>query len=559
MTSSEALRLHFQCSFELHAGPDVADPWSDLAKTFRRWITEAPLSAPPPTNPGFFGSWYFTGGEWRGPGPGYHRVLAARLIGAGSDREPEHWAVEYEHNCEVPARVWRTDAGITRLGDRKYRVSLVTSHYMRAGFIGREPSPPAPTAPRVVGWLLRGRGWQAFAGSEELRTEPLALRNGEGEAFRARLKDAARECPIILVSRDFASGEPLLDARQLARLLAGSATVYLSDSSSLDKELEWCLGRRFSCWNGMVRVYQPELRFDHPAAPKRQRYFSGREICKLGEQAVTEMLVHGIARRAHRRPFGVVSSIVDVATFEREQRMLALKAAAADRSNEEWTQLLEHTNVELEATVKTQEQQISQLREDVADRDDRLARLETGKKVLAARAAEAERVSRTLRQRAETVSALAELPDSLKAVTDLIARIHPERIAFTERAVHSAEDCRFDRIDDAWRCFWAMATTLHSMFFSDGDKPPNIEKAFLNDSGFFLAMTEGELTKNDRKLMRLREDTFQGLKIDITPHVKLDKDTTRAYFCPVRHGATQLIVVGFIGHLRTAGTRRRGD
>jgi len=70
-------------------------------------------------------------------------------------------------------------------------------------------------------------------------------------------------------------------------------------------------------------------------------------------------------------------------------------------------------------------------------------------------------------------------------------------------------------------------------------------------------MTEGEMTKNDNKLMRLRSDIYNGAEIDITPHVRFDKDTTRAYFCPYRSGETRIIVVGHIGHLKTAGTRRR--
>jgi hypothetical protein len=64
------------------------------------------------------------------------------------------------------------------------------------------------------------------------------------------------------------------------------------------------------------------------------------------------------------------------------------------------------------------------------------------------------------------------------------------------------------------------------------------------------------LTKDDNKLMRKREDTFLGVGINITPHVKIDKNTTRAYFSPCELNGKKLIVVGFIGHMDTAGTRR---
>ena len=98
---------------------------------------------------------------------------------------------------------------------------------------------------------------------------------------------------------------------------------------------------------------------------------------------------------------------------------------------------------------------------------------------------------------------------------------------------------------------------MYDVFFEEEGGNP--EQVFRDRSGFCLALTEGKLTKKNPRLMELRKDSFMGQEIDITPHVKLDDDTTRAYFCPFRKDTTKLIVVGFIGHLDTAGTRRRKD
>lgn len=559
MITAYAVTHHFQCSFELRPAATLEEPWTELVKTLRHWVSTAPRNCPPKTNPAFYAAWFFNGGEWRDAGSDYHYVRTVRMVGEGSDRDPAHWALRYEHNCEMPDRVWRIDVGLSRLGDRAYRLSMVTSYYLRPGFIGHEPPSPVPTAPNLIAWLLQSDEWNAFAGSEKLHAKPQVLHPGDGEKLRARLEDQARECPIIVISCDFSSGDPLVDAMWLAKLLGGSATVYRCESSELDKELEWCLGRRFSCWNGMVRVYQPGLRFDNPRAPKRQRYFSGRDIMQHGQDAVVDMLVHGVARRAQRRPSNVVASVEDVQSVEREHRMAALRAAATDRSSEEWIELLEATNEELEATKKSQETAIQQLKNDLADRDERVARLDFDKKAIIAKNSGANKESRILRQQTSVLSGLSQLPESTSDVVSLIEQLHPDRIAFTERAKKSAAGCRSCRPNDAWRCFWAMATTLHDIFFADGDRPGNIEEAFLDSSGFYLAMTEGELTKADRKLMSSRRDTFGGSDIDITPHVKLDKDATRAYFCPFSNGDSKLIVVGHIGHLKTAGTRRRKD
>ena len=141
-TPNHAVTLHFQCSFELRPMAEFEEPWTELVKTLRHWVSEAPRHCPPPTDSAFYSGLFFTGGQWKSTGSVYHCVDIARMIGKGSERNPEHWALRYEHSCDSPGRIWRIDAGVTQLEERRYRVSIVTSHYMRPGFIGREP--PAP-------------------------------------------------------------------------------------------------------------------------------------------------------------------------------------------------------------------------------------------------------------------------------------------------------------------------------------------------------------------------------------------------------------------------------
>jgi len=556
MENPLATTIHHRCSFKLRATSSVEEPWTKVAKSIRHWIEQSPQKAPPVTNKAFYGAWFFLGGEWGAPGSGYHFLKTARLNGNGDDQSPLHWALRYEHSGENAGRTWRTDIGVSQIDSGVFGCSIKVSYYMREGYIGKEPPAPLPTAPRLVGWLLSSSDWEAFAGSQRLISRPVVLKEGEGEEFRRALEDPDRVCPIVLVSRDFTNGTFLVDPNLLSRKLAGSAAVYKSQSSNLDKELEWCLGRRFSCWNGMVRVYQPGLRFDAPGAARRQRFFAGREIIDQGQDIIIEMLVRGIARRTRAGQPGAVNTIEDVASVERELRMAELKAAANDEERSEWVQLLEKTNVELETKKRRQEESIKQLEGEIADRVDTISRLEYEKKALTSRAADAIRVMKGMRTRDEAIDSLAQLPQSIRAVAELISSFHPNRIAFTERALKSAETCGFGRIGDAWSCLWAMATTLHDLFFST-QSARNIEADFQAASGFPLAMKEGGMTNDENKLMKLREDVFEGQDINITPHVKMDKGSTRAYFCPFRDGHQPLIVVGYIGHLKTAGTRRR--
>jgi hypothetical protein len=549
--------LHFQCSFELRAAENLADPSTTLIRTIRNWIQQAPRDCPPATNPAFFAGWFFNGGEWRAPGGNYHYMRTARFLGNGNERDPVHWAARYEHNCTTPGRTWRVDIGVTRLRDGVYRFSISTSHFIRPGFIGQEPAPPLPTSPGIVGWLLRSLDWTAFAGTERLQFLPIPLKSGEGMDFKARLENPDREAPIVLVARDFRTGHVLLDSPKLAWLLSGAAGVYESASTEVDKELEWCLGRRFSCWNGMVRIYQPGLRLAEISAARRQRYFSGHQILEMGVDSITEILVRGVARRAESHHQGCVGSVEDITTLEREWRLAELKRAAEGENRDEWIKLLEETNSTLQGNVNAKDDEIRQLRNNLADSEDRAAKLDYDKKTLLARFSENEKEAKALRSRAEAASALLSLPESIAEAAQLVSRIHPDRIAFTAQGLDSAGECEFKDVNEAYRAFWAMSTHLHDLFFDSGGGSGDLEAKFYEKSGFRLAMTEKEITKENKKLMRQRSDVFLEEIIEITPHVKLDKDTTRVYFAPWTKNGKKLIVVGYIGHLDTSGTRRR--
>lgn len=339
--------VHYRCSFDLRSDESLDQPWTSLLKSIRHWIGQSPQNAPPATNEAFYAGWFFRGGEWKPAGGGNNFVKTARLIGDSDDTSPQFWAARYEHAGDDAARTWRTDIGVTRITHDIYRFAMSIGHFVRDGYLGHEPKPPLPTAPRLIGWLLRSPEWQAFSGTEQLLSEPRVLDTGDGEALRTRLGDPERSCPIVVVSRDFASGDFLIDPALLARKLAGSATVYESSSSELDKELEWCLGRRFSCWNGMVRVYQPGLDFDARGEARKHRYIAGADMRSLGTDSVVEILVRGIARRAGVAQPNAVTAIEDIATVERERRMAELKAAGGDKDQAEWVRLLENTNEEL--------------------------------------------------------------------------------------------------------------------------------------------------------------------------------------------------------------------
>jgi len=91
-----------------------------------------------------------------------------------------------------------------------------------------------------------------------------------------------------------------------------------------------------------------------------------------------------------------------------------------------------------------------------------------------------------------------------------------------------------------------MNEVLYRLKFKDGEK--ELERAFKDATGYDLAMSEGKMTKDDSKLMRLRRLQHGGEEYDITPHVKhgtQEPKLVRIHFAFDASG--KKIVIGHIG------------
>ena len=169
--------VHFRCMFKLSPEPTAITKWGDIPYAIRRWIAKRAEK-----NSGFQGKWFFVGGQWRPSGDTRFLVQTERCVGEGKDDAPQHWAVRYEHADDTTlARQWRTDIGLTLLPDGGITFSLSTIHWIQAGFIGKEPEPPLPSSPGIIGMLLRDRTWRAYAGTEHLDLQPKAVPEGSAD------------------------------------------------------------------------------------------------------------------------------------------------------------------------------------------------------------------------------------------------------------------------------------------------------------------------------------------------------------------------------------------
>jgi hypothetical protein len=556
--------LHYRCVFDLRPNDGSNEPWTEIVRTIRQWI-----SGRETTNEAFGGRWMYVGGQWKPPGEPRVLVETSSVVGTGSENSPQFWSIRYEKPCgQVSFRQWRTDIGVTSLPGPLFRVSLTTHHWLLPGYFGEEPHAPNPSAPVVLRALIGNEHWTPFAGSQPLAINPIVLRVGGGMAFRDLLADSQRTCPVILVTREAATGNLLLDPSRLASLLCAGAVVFEAAAPEVSDELRYVLPHRYACYDGMARIYQVGLSFDSQSDHRRHRFVTRDEILEKSPSVIENRIVKSIAQRPLLRALASITTVDDVAAKRRDLRLKELGDSRDLESLQERTNLLFEQNLQLieELSQAVEDKRLAEAewtalvdREDELEKDNREIRYDRDNE--RALRVQADSVARQLNKQVEIIRTLARLPETLEECIQLIELLHPDRVVFTEDAKQAARKASLNNLKGdlhkVWTCLWEVATTLHDLYFSHRDEPVDIEDAFRR-TGYEVALSEGSQTKANKKLMQQRKREFEGREIDITPHVKYGRDPRllRIHYCA--DSTTRRLIIGHCGgHLDTAGTRRR--
>jgi hypothetical protein len=343
------------------------------------------------------------------------------------------------------------------------------------------------------------------------------VHEGRANEFVERLMSQRRECPLVLVAKEYATGKPLIDSASLARLLAGAASVYESESSRIDKELEHLLDSDYRCWNGRVRVYQPRIR---PGDGRRHRYFTRDDIQELGAAEVERRIVQGIARRSQLTMGDGVGTIEDVDSRQREQRLKELQ------KHGEASDYLDLYKEEVEALSSRLKQSDAQAQywkgqsEEAGDLEDQVRRLEYEKKQLAEQASVAQINAEASEAKGSLIEDLEDLPESVEDVARLAATAFHDQLFFTERAFGDAKKCKLRDPNIAWRVLRSMATILYKLHFDEELPFREIVTRYQNSTPFELAATESETVRRNKKLASQRKGFYKGKQREFNSHVK---------------------------------------
>lgn len=546
-------QVHFRCAFDAKCvNEDWTDPYGDLIKRVRGW-SEKVLGLPANT---LKGKKFTHGSNFRDVCP--PRSTLETLFRNYNDEgmPPTYWGCRLTHQCrEFSHRRWTNDLTITCRSPREFRIVLVNSHAI-TDYLGEEPAPPNPSAPGIVQSLVTSKHWRCTSGTELLNGKAVVAYSGRMDLVRKALSDDRRGCPIVYVSCAQETGKPLIDVDRLANLLSGTAVVYVAESPEVDKEAEHRIGNIFGTWNGGIRIYQPRVNFQSPYDARRHRFFTGPRVLELGMDEVALQIVRACCRRAPVIVADDVASIDDIVSVARRKRLRELASRNSSTDNAELEELIaavDEDNLklrnELEETRMFQELAIEEKTNSLAQVQYEYEQYKQSTRTTYSRIRDVERQLGALEN-------LKSLPENLEDTLRMVCALHSSKLEFLEDAAESAREAHFNNVAIAWKLLWSLAEDLHPMLLNGST--PFSDTEYKNRSGFNLAMSEGSQTQRDSKLMKLRQRTYRGKDIDITPHVGwgTGNDCLRVHFAIDRE--SQKLIIGHCGnHLDNWTTKKR--
>lgn len=458
----------------------------------------------------------------------------------------EAWAMHYrEIDGEVgQKRFWYSDIGFKKAGTDVI-VSIRISYAWNTEDLSGQRLEPGTTVPKVVRYLVQGNTVYSGRPDYRLIQEPAQFKlPGMGKVLAEFIQSPDRRYPLLVFNGD--GPEQEAEAARLARDLTGKAQVaIIGNNSVLAEDFRRSMDDGYYVPFGFFRVFFPFNKRRN--SPERHRWY---DIRREEYNAQRPGIVHGLLRNHNLVENGAVESTRDIERLIAREKLLKLKTDSPALQNEleAFFGLYEELEKERDQFKREAESYASE----VDQLDERGKLLEWRCKEYQTKLDDSGDVCGA----ASIAAVLPELPTSLVEVARAAARAFP-RLVITENAISTAAD--YDECkcyNEAWQMLSHLSETLHPLKFTGDDK--NFERAFKDKTGFDLAMTEGKMTKDDAKLMRLRRLSHGGRELDITPHVKhgnQEPKLVRIYFS--FDDADRKIIVGHIGkHLANYTTKQ---
>ena len=460
---------------------------------------------------------------------------------------------EVENGCAP--REWVTEIGYRATSHNSAEISYVVTYSDMAGFIGFVPPSPPPSLPRVIRTIMEDPSLTCSIGSDQLSLKAIKLEPGDFSLFEKSLLSPNREIPLIFISPRPSSenpgeAQPLVNPMKIAESVAGNAIVYYSDSVDFSQALNRIGNSNYSCSNGTIRVFRPNINISEPSDPVRHRFLSARFIEEYGEEKIIELFRRAIAQDVHfyESLFRISDCRTLIESGLHKEKIARIRQQSQGEVDEATAAFLEESD---------KRELVERLNRSLREENDRLKtenyNLGVQVDMYHDQVVKIKEISNATRQ----VRSISEYPNTPQTIAQYFETVYPERIAFTERAYHSMEDCE-TKCDVLWEIFYHIATDLFDLVKSN---PAQAYTEFKNLTGWEIARGEGRQTRADPKLMRQYVDTFEGIEIDIESHIKngrkeSDPKFVRIYFA-YNPNISEKIIIGHCGkHLENYSTRK---
>ena len=452
-------------------------------------------------------------------------------------------------------REWITQIGFQTNATNSAEISYIVTYNDQAGFIGFCQPQPSVTLPKVIRWLLCKNDISCKVGKSTLSISPILLKPGDYPLFEKEIFNAERDIPIIYVSpkcnyQEDDSTQLLVDPKKLAESVAANARVYYADSLDFSREMSYLGNSNYYCAGGAIRIYRPHIDVNDENNARQHRFIAPQFIEEHGEEQIINMLRRALAQDVHF--YETLFRIDDCRSLlenkQRRAKIRRIREQSQGEIDEATVAFMEESELRLQA-----EQEIRALQDDLVQK-------------------KAENYSLTIqlemhKQRVERASMIESANDNVRkidkypatplAIAKYFEVLYPERIAFTNRAYRSLEEC-ITKQDILWEVFYHIVTDLSILV---KEKPATAYAEFKAQTGWDCSRGEGMMTHADSKLMKQYIDEYEGHEINIEAHIKsgnrdTDPRSIRIYFA-YDPSVADKIIVGHCGkHLDNYSTRK---
>lgn len=548
-------QTHYRAYFDIEGCGGTDIDYARIAKVVRKWITEREGVV---AYDDLGTSSFFTQDDWINPNKNNVHV---HIISDSVVKYPiTLWSLRYEHpDRDYSCRQWVSDVTLQQVSKKLVRFAMHVYYRIVPGYLGEEPPLPLPSTPQLIPAILSESDYAAKAGAFEFKSDYTKVLLSDAVYFAEEITAHNRLMPYVLIAEDF-QGNALLDPIHLARQLSGNARVFLLKQDALDSFNE-AVGYNLRCKRGMVRVYQPHPRNDEYDA-RRHRFFLEEHIKNSSSADIAEQLIVGLVRRGkiylNRRPISREDVESEITRMKLQQLRMHLFEGLPNKQVDELTDTFDKliSEVEKDKADALKESEFYQTQYELiqSELDHEKVKLFAKDQQIAAMQEKA-RQSDEIKKQLDAYKHLDKLPESVAEVVQVLSKTHCSIVEFSQEALKSAATTEFADIGTSWRALCQICKTLPDLTFEKDCG--NVEAEFKRRTGLELSLSEGKMTKGDKKLVNQRIIHHHGKEYDITPHLKLHKGGKHLRIHFAIDKCRKKIIIGHCGdHLDTYGTRK---